>query len=75
MVIQVRTKKWGNSIGVIIPSKAVEQLNIKPEEDIVIEIEKKNNILKEMFGTMKSKKTARQIINESRRELESKWVK
>lgn len=41
MVIEVKTKKWGNSIGIIIPSEAVERLNIKPEEEITIEIVKK----------------------------------
>jgi len=75
MVIQTKTKRWGNSIGIIIPSETVEKLNIKPEDEVVIEIEKKGNVLREMFGTMKSKKTARQIVNETRRELESKWMK
>ena len=75
MAIEVRTKKWGNSIGIIIPSEAVEKLSIKPEEKIVIEINKKENVLAEMFGTMKSKKTARQMLDEARREMESKWMK
>ncbi len=76
MTIEVRTKKWGNSIGVIIPSEAVERFNLKPEEKIVIEINRKENVLGEMFGTMKSKKTAEKIIREFRKENpESKWMK
>ncbi len=75
MEIEVKTKKWGNSVGLIIPNEAIEKLNIKPEEEIVIEIEKKNNALKEMFGTMSSKKTAKQILDETRREMRSKWMK
>ena len=75
MAIEVKTKKWGNSIGIIIPSETVEKFNIKPEEEIVIEIGKKSNVLKEMFGTMKSKKSAKQMIEEVRKELESKWMK
>lgn len=74
MGIKVRTKKWGNSLGIIIPNSAVEKLGIKPEEEITIEIENRENVLKEMFGTMKSKKTAKQMINETRKELESKWM-
>ncbi len=75
MAIEVRTKKWGNSIGIIIPSETVEKFNIKPEENISVEISKGSNVLKEMFGTMKSKKTAKQMVDEARRDMESKWIK
>ncbi|MFH1889778.1 MAG: AbrB/MazE/SpoVT family DNA-binding domain-containing protein [Nanoarchaeota archaeon] len=78
MTIQTKTKRWGNSIGIIIPSETVDKLNIQPEDEVVIEIEKiekKGNVLREMFGTLKSKKTARQMVNETRKELESKWMK
>lgn len=75
MAVEVKTKKWGNSIGIIIPSETVKKFNIKPEEKIVVEISKESNVLKEMFGTMKSKKTAKQIVDEARKELESKWMK
>ena len=75
MAIEVRTKKWGNSIGIIIPSETVEKFNIKPEENISVEISKEGNVLKEMFGTMKSKKTAKQLVDEARKNMESKWMK
>ncbi len=75
MGIEVKTKKWGNSIGIVIPVQVAEQLNIKPEEEIVIEIEKKNNILKEMFGKAKFKKSAKKMIEDFRKEYESKWMK
>lgn len=74
MAIQTKVKKWGNSIGIIIPAEVIRGLNLNPDEEVIIEIEKKGNILKEMFGTMKSNKTARQILDESRKELESKWM-
>lgn len=76
MAIEVKTKKWGNSIGMIIPNKIVSQLNLKPEQKIIIEIEaKKENVLKEMFGKMKSKKSASQIVNEFRKDFNiSKWM-
>ena len=75
MAIEVKTKKWGNSIGVIIPMETADKLNIKPEETIVIEINKKENVLKELFGAMKSKKPTEQMLKEVRKELESKWLK
>lgn len=75
MEIEVKTKKWGNSIGLIIPSEVIERLNIKPEEEVVIEIEKRKNVLKELFGSMKSKKSTEQILKEVRKDFKSKWLK
>lgn len=75
MAIEVKVKKWGNSIGVVIPGEAVERLNLKPNEEIIIEIERKNNVLKEMFGKAKFKKPAKQMIEEFRKDFESKWLK
>ncbi len=75
MVIEVKTKKWGNSIGIVIPIEAADKLNIKPEETIIIDITKKENVLKELFGAMKSKKPTEQMLKEARKELESKWLK
>ena len=75
MAIEVKTKKWGNSIGIIIPSETIERLNIKPDEEIIINIEKKSNVLKEMFGSMKFKgKSTEELLHESREELKSKWM-
>jgi len=74
MAIEVRTKKWGNSVGVIIPSESLRKLNIKPDEKIIIEIQKKENILKELFGKAKFKKSTEQILKEVREELKSKWM-
>ena len=75
MAIEVRTKRWGSSIGVVIPSETIEKLNIKPDEDIVIEIEKKNNVLKELFGAVKFKRSTEEILKETRKDMESKWLK
>jgi len=75
MAIEAKTKRWGNSLGVIIPSQTVEKLSLKPEENIVIEISKKENVLKELFGKAKTKKSAKEIMKEVRKDLESKWLK
>jgi len=75
MAIEVKTKQWGNSLGIVIPAEITNKLNIKPDEEIIIEIEKKNNVLKEMFGKAKFKKSAKKMIEEFRKETESKWMK
>ena len=73
-MIEVITKRWGNSIGVIIPGETVHELHIKPEEKMVIEIKKKENVLKELFGAGKFSKPIDQLIKEVREELKSKWM-
>jgi len=75
MAIEVKTKKWGNSLGVIIPMETADKLNLKPEETVVIEITKRDNTLKELFGSLKFKKTTEQILKDVRKNLEGKWLK
>jgi len=75
MAIEVKTKKWGNSIGVVIPIETANKLNLKPEETIIIEITKKEKVLKELFGSLKFKKSTEQILKEVRADLEGKWLK
>jgi antitoxin component of MazEF toxin-antitoxin module len=73
-MIACKTKQWGNSVGIIIPTEVIKTLNIKPDEDILIDIEKKKSVLKELFGSMKFKKPTSQILKEARKELESKYI-
>ncbi len=75
MEIIVKTKEWGNSIGILLPSNIVKQKMIKPGEDIIISIEKKHNVLKDLFGSLKFKKPTEQLIKEFRKDLDSKWIK
>ncbi len=72
MAVHVKTRQWGNSIGVIIPFETVQKLKIKPDEEVVVEIQKKENVLKELWGAFKFKKDPRKLLKEVRRSLESK---
>ncbi|HLC67475.1 MAG TPA: AbrB/MazE/SpoVT family DNA-binding domain-containing protein [archaeon] len=47
MEVVAKPKKWGNSMGVIIPSEIVEKQRITLDDELVIHIEKKKNIEKE----------------------------
>lgn len=64
-------KKWGNSLGVIIPKDVLDKEHIKENDKIKIIVYKENNNLKKSFGLLKGKwtKTGQQIKDESRREL------
>ncbi len=58
-------KRWGNSIGITIPSNVVEDENIQPKKKITVLVMGENRkILKKMFGTLKLKKPTQQIMKE-----------
>ena len=72
-MITCKTKQWGNSIGVILPKDIIREKNIKPDEEIIIDIEKKRSILRELFGALRFKKSTKTLLEESRKSLESKF--
>ena len=53
--IKLKARKWGNSLGVVIPNEISKELNIKENEDIEIILLKNNNVLKETFGMLRGK--------------------
>ena len=73
-MIKCKTKKWGNSIGIIIPIEFANEKGIKANEEVMIEIEKKGNVLEELKGALLFHKSTGQLIKESRKELESKFL-
>lgn len=76
MKVSVKTKKWGNSLGVILPAEMVKQMNIKEGEEFTISIEKKFNVLKEAFGALDFHNVpTEKLLEKTRKELKSKWMK
>jgi len=76
-MIACKIKEWGNSIGIIIPRDVAREKGIKAEDEVLVEIEKKNTkktVLQELFGSLKTKKTTEQILKEVRKDLESKYM-
>jgi antitoxin component of MazEF toxin-antitoxin module len=73
MELQLKTRQWGHSLGIVIPRETIERLHISPDEEIVVEIRKKENVLKDLWGAFKFKKPTHELLKEVRRELESKW--
>lgn len=73
-MITAKIKRWGNSIGVLIPKKEALSLNLNEDEEVVLEISKKENPLKELFGAGKTNKITKKEFIENRRMLEeSRW--
>ena len=71
MVIQTKLRKWGNSVGVVIPSEFLRKNNLREGQEIIIEIVKKKTI-KELFGSLKDWKIDSQKLKE---DLRKDWSK
>ncbi len=70
--IQTKVKKWGNSLGIILPSYAIEANKIKENDQIsIIVIPDSRKVLKGTFGMLKGKltKSGQQMKDEIRKEL------
>ena len=70
MEIKAKTKKWGNSIGVLIPKEVIRRENIKPEQEITLMISKKPITKgRDIWGTLKFKKSTEQLMREVDKEF------
>ena len=67
MEIKTKAKKWGSSIGIILPKSVVETRRIKENDEIIIEV-RKPFITKELFGKYprKSNRSAQELKDEAR---------
>lgn len=66
MAIEVKLKKFGNSIGILLPEKIVKEKRLKHNEKVLIDIFKKAN-LTDIFGSLKLKMSAQKMKDESRK--------
>ncbi len=69
--LKSKLRRWGNSLGVIVPQKVIENEKVQEGDQItiLIKIEKEDNILEEMFGTFKFKKSIEKLMKEVDKEL------
>lgn len=72
-MIVLKTRKWGSSIGMVIPKRVVKELKIRENQDVIVDIKPKENPLKELFGSGKFSKPTEQILKEIRGK-ESKFI-
>lgn len=70
MEIKAKTKKWGNSIGIIIPKEAIRKENIKPDQEVTVLISAKPITKgKDICGTLKFKESTEELMREIDREF------
>ena len=72
---ETKLKKWGNSIGFIIPKEDINREDLH-EDEVVREViaNKKMVKVKDIFGKISLKKSTAQIMKESDKELDSKFI-
>ncbi len=69
--VKGKIRKWGNSYGIIIPIKAVEELGVKEGEQLTAMIHsEKANVLRETFGKLKMKSDTDKMMREIDKELD-----
>ncbi len=65
MKVVAKVRKFGNSLGVVIPSEEATRHGIVVGDEVQLEVEKKTN-LRELFGSIKFSKTAQEMKDEDR---------
>ncbi|MFA7708250.1 MAG: AbrB/MazE/SpoVT family DNA-binding domain-containing protein [Candidatus Pacearchaeota archaeon] len=67
MEFKTIARKWGSSIGVILPKSIIDENRIRENDEVFIEL-KKETILSDLFGKFprKSKKNPQEIKDEAR---------
>jgi len=69
-------KKWGNSVGLIVPKEALEKESLKPRQMVrAIITPIKTLKVKDIFGKLRLKKPTAQIMAEIDRDFEEKFGK
>jgi len=66
--IKLKAKRWGDTLGLVIPKEVSKEMNIKENEEIEVTLSR-NNVLKETFGMLKGK------IKESSQEMKDRLRK
>ena len=71
MEIGAKTKKWGSSLGVIIPKEIVKKERLQENQEIRIEIiSRKKTTGEDIFGKLKFKKPIQVLLDETDKDFE-----
>ena len=65
---EARLRKWGRSLGVVIPMEKIKEANLNENETLTILITKSKNPFLDNFGKIKSKKSVKKILKGLRKE-------
>ncbi|MBI2972018.1 MAG: AbrB/MazE/SpoVT family DNA-binding domain-containing protein [Candidatus Aenigmarchaeota archaeon] len=73
---EARVKKWGNSLGIVIPREQAQKGNVRENQVVkVLIVPKKTVRVKDLYGKFTEwKKSTERIVAENKKELGSKWL-
>lgn len=69
MEAEATVKKWGSSLGIILPKLVVDNLNISNNDKIIVTVKKKV-LAKEFFGILHDWKKPTDVI---KKEMKKGW--
>ena len=61
--LKSEVKKWGHSLGLIIPSKVVKRLDLKEHQEVEVKLKKVSGV-EDLFGKLHFWKPTKEIIKE-----------
>lgn len=67
--VATKLKRWGNSIGITLPRKMLQQHKLHIDDSVEIVLEKKQNPLQEAFGKLHHKINTKKILKEVDKDL------
>ena len=67
--VLTRAKKWGNSIGLVIPMEVVRKERIRPGDAVDIVVHRRTPTIEELGGTVKLRHNLRDLL----RLMEEGW--
>ena len=67
--VLTKAKKWGNSIGLVIPAEVVKKERIRPGDTIELVVRKRVPRLEELGGTFRLRHKLQDLL----REMEGGW--
>jgi len=68
--VEVMLRKWGKSIGAVLPKEKTVAENLREGDRIKILVMKIGNPLRETFGTLKAKRPTASLLKEVDRDLD-----
>ena len=66
MATEVIVKKWGNSMGIVLPKSLVEEKKLKENQKVIIQVIKKIDIT-DLFGSLNLKESAQKLKDRGRK--------
>ncbi|MGV8176373.1 MAG: AbrB/MazE/SpoVT family DNA-binding domain-containing protein [Candidatus Bilamarchaeaceae archaeon] len=67
MDVHVRVRRWGNSMGLVLPKDVVEALGVSEGEELILGEVRKGERIQQLFGVARSVKGSAQKLKDEMR--------